>query len=86
MAKVSVRAQNLRDALDSLSEKLEKAKAWAKKKTKPVELEIPEPYDHAARGIPEIRGHCLATRFDECGELAVLIGVLNALGKVPRRK
>ncbi len=86
MPKVTVSAKNLKDALDSLSEKLERAKTWAKGQKEPIDLEIPEPYDHAARGIPEIRAHCFAESFDECGEVAVLIGVLNAVGKAPPKK
>jgi hypothetical protein len=81
MAQVTVNARIIEDSLVHVSEKIAAAIKWVHPKQGEIKLKIPEPYEHVVRK-PSSRKGCFAPPPpDVCGDIAILIGVFEAMPK-----
>jgi hypothetical protein len=83
MAQITLDAKTLKKILGIVDGKLHKGIDWANEQEGKVTLTVPEPYDHSV-GTKPVDDRACPTVLDRCGELGVLTGVFDAIGK--RRK
>lgn len=82
MAQVRVPAEYIKESLAKVSKKLDEAKKWAEPKAGLIPLEIPEPFNHVYIHFQPGTSSCLRAELpDECLDIAVLMGVFEAMRK-----
>ncbi len=81
MAQIILDAADLKKILGIVDGKVHDGIDYANKQKGKVTLTVPEPYDHSVGTNPLSRLMQCNTVIDDCGELGVLMGVFNAIGK-----
>jgi hypothetical protein len=79
MAQVTIDARIIEESLVHVLEKLSAAIDWIRLQHGNINLDVPEPFEHTVG--PASRKTCFAPPPDQCGDIAILVGVFNAREK-----
>ncbi|HEY3349079.1 MAG TPA: hypothetical protein VGM13_04835 [Thermoanaerobaculia bacterium] len=78
MAEVTLKTQDLKDALENLSKKVKSAAAWLPNQPE-IKIEIPDPFPYPG---PDATRPCFGPPPQgEFGEIGLLMGILKAMNR-----